>query len=203
MERSGRETGTRQARLAWLTDELSRRPAEEIVDYGAWWKTAQGRGCTVDLYAAYCFVFGRGSLDGFEYFVNWLISLGRDPGPGRRRPVARARRVQAAVVVVRTVQGREPPPVMETRNRPCQAVTTITRAVMASRGTVRCHRTADRGASGRRVTSSRMPIQAAWSSANTPTRPNSVNHVPSPDRRIAPSIQPPPGAVVSITGSVA
>ncbi|MEU6713172.1 DUF4240 domain-containing protein [Nonomuraea sp. NPDC046802] len=78
IERSGRETDTREARLAWLVDELSRRPVEEIVDYYIWWTTTQDRGCTIDLYAAYWFVLGLGSLDGFEYFVNWLASLGRE-----------------------------------------------------------------------------------------------------------------------------
>ncbi|MER7501236.1 DUF4240 domain-containing protein [Nonomuraea pusilla] len=78
IERSGRETDTRKARVASLADELSRRPVEEIVDYHAWWTISTNRGCTVDLYAAYWFVFRMGSLDGFEYFVNWLVSLGRE-----------------------------------------------------------------------------------------------------------------------------
>ncbi|GAA3242334.1 DUF4240 domain-containing protein [Nonomuraea helvata] len=78
IERSGRETDTRRTRVAWLVDDLSRRPVEEIIDYHIWWTTTQNRGCTVDLYAAYWFVFGSGSLDGFEYFVSWLVSLGRE-----------------------------------------------------------------------------------------------------------------------------
>ncbi|MEV0996625.1 DUF4240 domain-containing protein [Nonomuraea sp. NPDC050202] len=78
IERSGRETDTREARVAWLVDELSRRPVEEIIDFEIWWTTTRNRGCTIDLYAAYWFVFRRGSLDGFEYFVSWLISLGRE-----------------------------------------------------------------------------------------------------------------------------
>ncbi|MEV1246772.1 DUF4240 domain-containing protein [Nonomuraea sp. NPDC049750] len=32
IERSGRETDTRKTRVAWLEDELSRRPVEEIID---------------------------------------------------------------------------------------------------------------------------------------------------------------------------
>jgi len=78
IERSGRETDTRKARVAWLVDELSSRPVEEIIDYHIWWTTTQNHGCTIDLYAAYWFVFGMGSLDGFEYFVNWLVGLGRE-----------------------------------------------------------------------------------------------------------------------------
>ncbi|MEW1842866.1 DUF4240 domain-containing protein [Nonomuraea angiospora] len=77
IERSARETDTRKARLAWLENELSQRSVEDIVGYYAGWKIAQSRGCTIDLYAAYWFVFQKGSLNGFEYFVNWLISLGR------------------------------------------------------------------------------------------------------------------------------
>ncbi|RBQ17116.1 hypothetical protein DP939_26925 [Spongiactinospora rosea] len=78
IERSGRETDTRDTRVAWLVDELSRRPVQQIIDYEIWWTKAQNRACTVDLFAAYRFVFCSGSLDGFEYFVNWLISLGRE-----------------------------------------------------------------------------------------------------------------------------
>ncbi|GAA4965012.1 hypothetical protein HD597_008911 [Nonomuraea thailandensis] len=78
IERSGRETDTREARVAWLVDELSQRPVEEIIDYDIWWTTTRDRGCTIDLYAAYWFVFQKGSLNGFEYFVNWLVGLGRD-----------------------------------------------------------------------------------------------------------------------------
>ncbi|MEU8381103.1 DUF4240 domain-containing protein [Streptosporangium sp. NPDC048865] len=77
IERSGRETGTRKERLAWLDGELSRRPAEEIVDFSMWWESATGRLCTWDMYAVYRALIGWGSLDGFEYFVNWLVSLGR------------------------------------------------------------------------------------------------------------------------------
>ncbi|MEU7741722.1 DUF4240 domain-containing protein [Nonomuraea sp. NPDC049158] len=77
IERSGRETDTRKTRVTWLEDELSRRPVEEIIDYDSWWTITHNRGCTIDLYATYWFVFGMGSLDGFEYFVSWLVSLGR------------------------------------------------------------------------------------------------------------------------------
>ncbi|MEV4367230.1 DUF4240 domain-containing protein [Nonomuraea sp. NPDC049637] len=49
-----------------------------MVDFQCLWTGVQGRGCSIDLYAAHWFVFGSGSLDGFEYFVSWLISLGRE-----------------------------------------------------------------------------------------------------------------------------
>lgn len=79
IEQSGRETDSRAARLRWLEEELSRWPVDEIIEYHVLWTTTQDRGCFWDLYAAYWFVFGFGSLDGFEYFVAWLISLGREP----------------------------------------------------------------------------------------------------------------------------
>ena len=79
VELSNCETDSRNARVTWLVDELSRRPVQEIIDYHAWWHTTRNRGRTVDVYAAYWFVFGRGSPAGFEYFVSWLVSLGREP----------------------------------------------------------------------------------------------------------------------------
>ncbi|MFF0862991.1 DUF4240 domain-containing protein [Nonomuraea sp. NPDC003560] len=78
IERSGRAAETKDARLAWLLEELSGRSPEELIDYQCLWTGVQARGCTMDLYAAHWFVFGSGSLDGFEYFVSWLISLGRE-----------------------------------------------------------------------------------------------------------------------------
>ncbi|MEU1721853.1 DUF4240 domain-containing protein [Nonomuraea sp. NPDC005692] len=78
IERSGRAAGTKDARLAWMLEELSGRSPEELIDYQCQWTVVQARGCTMDLYAAHWFVFGSGSLDGFEYFVSWLISLGRE-----------------------------------------------------------------------------------------------------------------------------
>ncbi|MEO3859205.1 DUF4240 domain-containing protein [Acrocarpospora sp. B8E8] len=77
IERSGREAASRKERLAWLEGELCRRSVEEIVDYQACWDVTANRGCRFDLYAGYWFVFGSGSIDGFEYLVYWLISLGR------------------------------------------------------------------------------------------------------------------------------
>ncbi|MEV7013754.1 DUF4240 domain-containing protein [Streptosporangium sp. NPDC051022] len=79
VERSDRESGTRRERLAWLENELSRLPAEEIVDFKMWWCSVTGRLCTWDMYAVYCCTVGWGSLNGFEYFVSWLVSLGREP----------------------------------------------------------------------------------------------------------------------------
>ncbi|MER6828348.1 DUF4240 domain-containing protein [Streptosporangium sp. NPDC000563] len=77
VDRSDRETDTRKKRLAWLDGELSRRSAEEIADFSMWWDSATSRLCTWDMYAVYCYVFSRQSFNAFEYFVNWLVSLGR------------------------------------------------------------------------------------------------------------------------------
>ncbi|MET8005730.1 DUF4240 domain-containing protein [Nonomuraea glycinis] len=78
VERSARETDTRRARVAWLSDRLSGLPAEEIVDYEVWFTLCANRACSWDMYAVFWTITGFGSSDGFEYFVNWLISLGRE-----------------------------------------------------------------------------------------------------------------------------
>ncbi|MEV0148135.1 MULTISPECIES: DUF4240 domain-containing protein [unclassified Nonomuraea] len=77
VERSARETGTRQARVAWLEDQLSGLSAEEIVDFDVWFTVCANRACSWDMYAVFWTITGFGSSDGFEYFVNWLISRGR------------------------------------------------------------------------------------------------------------------------------
>ncbi|MGW2214069.1 DUF4240 domain-containing protein [Nonomuraea sp. NPDC001684] len=92
VERSAQETATRQERVSWLEEHLSRLSAEEIVDYEAWFTLCANRACTWDMYAACWTITGSGSSDGFEYFVDWLISLGRGPfGKGHRvsRPSCR------------------------------------------------------------------------------------------------------------------
>ncbi|GAA5043802.1 hypothetical protein HNP84_004491 [Thermocatellispora tengchongensis] len=78
IERSGRETETKAARTAWLQERLSALPVEDIIDYERWWTLAANRGCSWDMYAVFWALMGRGSSDGFEYFVNWLIGMGRD-----------------------------------------------------------------------------------------------------------------------------
>ncbi|MFB4278473.1 DUF4240 domain-containing protein [Nonomuraea sp. MTCD27] len=78
VERTAQETGNRQERLDRLAHHLSRLPAEEIVDFEAWFTICANRACSWDMYAACWTITGSGSSDGFEYFVDWLISLGRD-----------------------------------------------------------------------------------------------------------------------------
>jgi hypothetical protein len=79
IERSARETADRRERLGWLEERLSRLSPEEIVDYrGPSFALCANRACTWDMYAVCWTITGFGSSNGFEYFVSWLISLGRD-----------------------------------------------------------------------------------------------------------------------------
>ncbi|MFI9550392.1 DUF4240 domain-containing protein [Nonomuraea endophytica] len=78
VERSAQKTESRPERLDWLVSYLSRLPAEEVVDYQEWFTLCANRACTWDMYAVCWTITGFGSSDGFEYFVDWLISLGRD-----------------------------------------------------------------------------------------------------------------------------
>ncbi|MEV7801383.1 DUF4240 domain-containing protein [Microbispora sp. NPDC088329] len=78
IERSGRETRSRKERLAWLNTWLCQLSADEIIDYHMWWERNANRGCTCDMYALSCHLLRRESTDGFEYFVYWLMSLGRE-----------------------------------------------------------------------------------------------------------------------------
>ncbi|WP_049564518.1 DUF4240 domain-containing protein [Nonomuraea sp. SBT364] len=78
VERSARETGNREERVDWLENHLSALTAEEIVDYRAWFTICANRACTWDMYAVCWTITGYGSSNGFEYFVHWLISLGRE-----------------------------------------------------------------------------------------------------------------------------
>ncbi|WP_346102374.1 DUF4240 domain-containing protein, partial [Nonomuraea maheshkhaliensis] len=43
-----------------------------------WFTVCANRACSWDLYAVFWTITGFGSSDGFEYFVSWLISRGRD-----------------------------------------------------------------------------------------------------------------------------
>ncbi|MFI6316889.1 DUF4240 domain-containing protein [Nonomuraea sp. NPDC050556] len=78
VESSARETTSRKERVGWLEERLSRLPVKEVVDYQAWFTLCANRACTWDMYAVCWTVAGSGSSDGFEYFVDWLISLGRE-----------------------------------------------------------------------------------------------------------------------------
>ncbi|MEV4835748.1 DUF4240 domain-containing protein [Nonomuraea sp. NPDC049486] len=78
VERSGRETRTKEDRAGWLVERLSELSVEEILDYDAWHTRAENRACTWDVYVVCSSITGFGSYNGFEYFVQWLISFGRD-----------------------------------------------------------------------------------------------------------------------------
>lgn len=78
VERSARETDDRPGRVAWLQEQLSGLSAEEIVDYHVWFTVCANRACSWDMYAVFWTLTGFGSSDGFEYFVSWLISRGRE-----------------------------------------------------------------------------------------------------------------------------
>lgn len=78
VERSAEETRDKGERVKWLKEHLSGLSAEEIVDYHTWFTIHRNRACTWDMYAVCYYVAGFGSSDGFEYFVDWLISLGRE-----------------------------------------------------------------------------------------------------------------------------
>lgn len=73
-----RETGSRKKRLAWLKTRLCQLSADEIIDFHMWWELNAKRGCTCDMYALSCYLLRRDSTDSFEYFVYWLMSLGRE-----------------------------------------------------------------------------------------------------------------------------
>ncbi|MBD3143180.1 DUF4240 domain-containing protein [Microbispora bryophytorum] len=78
IERSDRETRSRKERLAWLNTRLCQLSADEIIDYHMWWELNANRGYTCDMYALSCYLLRRESTDGFEYFIYWLMSLGRE-----------------------------------------------------------------------------------------------------------------------------
>jgi hypothetical protein len=79
IEGSWRHTADPDVRLEWLTAQLSRLPAAEIVDFQVsldrlhrWADSWQMWG------AAYQICDGLCSVDGFWYFQAWLVGLGRD-----------------------------------------------------------------------------------------------------------------------------
>ncbi|MGN9775273.1 DUF4240 domain-containing protein [Micromonospora sp. H33] len=76
---SATATGDPEARLAWLTDRLAERPAEDSVDFALRLDEARARADTWRLWGAASLVCaGLCSDDGFHYFQAWLVGLGRD-----------------------------------------------------------------------------------------------------------------------------
>ncbi|MFG3530121.1 DUF4240 domain-containing protein [Streptomyces sp. NPDC047917] len=77
METCRRESEGRDARLAWLRDELSRRSQMEIVEFQLRLDQVTRQTFHWDLVAAAERIFGgRCSDDDFEYFGLWMVGLG-------------------------------------------------------------------------------------------------------------------------------
>ncbi|MGW0132459.1 DUF4240 domain-containing protein [Streptomyces sp. NPDC003299] len=77
VEESGRRAPGRDERLAWLRQELCRRPAEEIVGFRTC-LDAVTEAFTWEVWAAADHILGWCSDDGFTDFRLWLVRLGRD-----------------------------------------------------------------------------------------------------------------------------
>jgi hypothetical protein len=79
IEECRRQTRGRDERLAWLRDELSRRPLTEIVQFQVRLDEVTYEAFTWDLWAAAERIFGGWcSDDGFCYFGLWMVGLGRN-----------------------------------------------------------------------------------------------------------------------------
>ncbi|MEV4175713.1 DUF4240 domain-containing protein [Nonomuraea sp. NPDC049709] len=78
IEQSGRETGGKKARAAWLQDVLEQRSAKDVIDFASHMIAARRRVDTWLMWGAMRALFGFGSDDGFWYFHMWLVGLGRE-----------------------------------------------------------------------------------------------------------------------------
>jgi Protein of unknown function (DUF4240) len=70
--------GDKDVQAAALVDILAALSVSEIEQFDAHFSEAMAEACRWDLWAAAYLVQGGCADDGFEYFCNWLISLGRD-----------------------------------------------------------------------------------------------------------------------------
>ncbi|TWJ20027.1 DUF4240 domain-containing protein [Micromonospora endolithica] len=78
VEASATATGDPDERLAWLTDRLAERSADDAVDFALRLDEARARADTWVLWGAASLVCaGLCSDDGFHYFQAWLVGLGR------------------------------------------------------------------------------------------------------------------------------
>lgn len=78
IEECREEAHGRAERLAWLKDELARRPVEEIVGFQVCLDRLCEQAFTWDLWAAADTIFGGWcSDDGFCYFRLWTVGLGQ------------------------------------------------------------------------------------------------------------------------------
>ncbi|MGN9809077.1 DUF4240 domain-containing protein [Micromonospora sp. BQ11] len=78
IEASADATADPEERLAWLTDRLAERPADDAVDFACRLDEARTRADTWRLWGAASLICaGLCSDDGFHYFQAWLVGLGR------------------------------------------------------------------------------------------------------------------------------
>ncbi|MFG1946956.1 DUF4240 domain-containing protein [Nonomuraea sp. NPDC048826] len=78
IHRSKNETEGKLERAKWLRSMLATRPVGEIADFHWWLSVAKQRVNTWDMYSAFSGIFLVGSADSFDYFLSWLIGLGRE-----------------------------------------------------------------------------------------------------------------------------
>ncbi|MFC4102504.1 DUF4240 domain-containing protein [Paenibacillus xanthanilyticus] len=67
-----------EEQVTWLTRELSKLSAEDILAFDIQWKQKMGQAYTSSLWGAAYVLMGGCSDDGFEYFRAWLISRGEE-----------------------------------------------------------------------------------------------------------------------------
>ncbi|OCA88096.1 molybdenum metabolism regulator [Bacillus sp. FJAT-27225] len=62
----------------WLTEELAKRNAQEIIDFEFWFQGLLNESYQSNLWAAAYIVMGGCSDDSFDYFRGWLIGQGEE-----------------------------------------------------------------------------------------------------------------------------
>ncbi|MFJ5717852.1 DUF4240 domain-containing protein [Neobacillus sp. NPDC093127] len=67
-----------EERVEWLTEELSRRPINEIVDFEFIFQSYMNESYQSRLWGAAYLIMGGCSDDSFDYFRGWLISQGQE-----------------------------------------------------------------------------------------------------------------------------
>ncbi|MFC4019882.1 DUF4240 domain-containing protein [Micromonospora sp. GCM10011542] len=79
IEASATATADQEERVAWLTDRLAERPADDVVDFALRLDEARSRADLWCLWGpALHICAGLCSDDGFHYFQAWLIGLGQE-----------------------------------------------------------------------------------------------------------------------------
>jgi hypothetical protein len=79
IDRSSAATATRERRTTWLSEQVTRLPAADIVDFEVHLTTQRKRVDTWVMWGVGSYLMqGLCSTDGFFYFQPWLVGLGRD-----------------------------------------------------------------------------------------------------------------------------